>query len=104
MKPFALAAAILASGALAAVAVAQTPPPLVRNPAALPAGAYAVEPGHTRIVFSVNHLGFTTYYGDLTGAKGRLDLDPRHPAASKVLVAIPTGSISTTNGVLDGEL
>lgn len=68
------------------------------------AGAYTVEASHTRILFAVNHLGFTTYYGDFTGASGGLTLDPANPSASAVSVTVPTASVSTTNTVLDNEL
>jgi polyisoprenoid-binding protein YceI len=74
------------------------------NPAAAHAGSYSVEPGHTRVLFSINHMGFTTYYGNFTGVSGTLKLDPKKPAASSVEVSIPTASVSTTNTVLDGEL
>jgi polyisoprenoid-binding protein YceI len=74
------------------------------DPAAVQAGAYHVEPFHTRVQFTVNHFGFTHYWGDVTGASGKLDLDPKNPAASKVAVSIPVASISTTNPKLDGEL
>ena len=39
------------------------------QPAARP-GHYVVEPSHTQILFGVNHLGFTTYYGWFSGAAG----------------------------------
>jgi len=74
------------------------------DPAAVRAGAYAVEPMHTRILFSVSHLGFTTWYGNFTGASGALTLNPGAPAASQVSVSVPTASISTTNAKLDDEL
>ncbi|MDR3511605.1 MAG: YceI family protein [Caulobacteraceae bacterium] len=97
-------AGALASLALGGAALAQMPPPPSHDPATVQPGAYAVEPNHTRVVFAVNHLGFTTYYGDFTGVSGRLDLDPASPAASKVSISIPTASVSTTNATLDGEL
>jgi polyisoprenoid-binding protein YceI len=74
------------------------------DPAAVRPGRYAVEPMHTRIMFAVSHLEFTTYYGEFTGASGTLSLDPASPAASKVSVSVPTASVSTTNAVLDSEL
>ncbi|HEY2660049.1 MAG TPA: YceI family protein [Caulobacteraceae bacterium] len=74
------------------------------DPAKAPAGSYVVEPAHTRVLFAVNHLGFTTYYGDFTGVSGALSLDPANAAASTVSVSIPVGSVSTTNAVLDAEL
>ncbi|MDE2340828.1 MAG: polyisoprenoid-binding protein [Alphaproteobacteria bacterium] len=68
------------------------------------AGVYSVEPHHTRVQFSVSHMGFTDWYGDFTGISGSLTLDPAHIDASKVDISIPVTSISTTNTVLDGEL
>ena len=98
-----------AAGALAltltvggAAALAQTA--ASRDPAAVKPGVYKVEPGHTRVLFSVSHLGFTTWYGDFTGASGQLSLDPAHPAASQLEVSVPTASLTTTNAKLDGEL
>ncbi len=74
------------------------------NPAAVAVGRYAVESGHTRVQFAVSHMGFSTWYGDFTGATGTLNLDPKSPAAAKVDITIPVASVSTTNAVLDGEL
>lgn len=89
----------VAAGARAQMPVAGDP-----NPAKVEAGVYQVEPNHTRILFSVDHMGFSTWYGDFTGASGALTLDPKAPAASKLSVAIPVASVSTTNTTLDGEL
>jgi polyisoprenoid-binding protein YceI len=97
-------AASLAALALGGSALAQTPPPPSHDPAAVQPGAYAVEPRHTRVVFAVNHMGFTTWYGDFTGVTGKLTLDPAKPGDSAVEVSIPTASVSTTNPTLDGEL
>jgi polyisoprenoid-binding protein YceI len=102
MKPSAVSLAMLATVALAAPAFAQSP--ASRDPGAVQPGAYAVEPMHTRVLFSVSHMGFTTYYGDFTGVSGSLSLDPAKPAASRVAVSIPTASVSTTNATLDAEL
>jgi polyisoprenoid-binding protein YceI len=74
------------------------------NPAAVTVGAYVVEPNHTRVQFSVMHLGFTHWNGDFTTVSGTLNLDPNHIDASKLDVSIPVTSVSTTNATLDGEL
>jgi polyisoprenoid-binding protein YceI len=68
------------------------------------AGSYAVEPSHTRVQFSLSHLGFTDWWGDFTGVSGTLVLDPAKPGASKVDITIPVTSVSTTNAKVDGEL
>lgn len=101
-------AALLTAMAVGVAAGAHAQGPMTSpgdpNPAAIQAGAYVVEPNHTRIQFAVDHMGFSIWYGDFTGASGSLTLDPRAPAASKLSVSIPTASVSTTNTTLDGEL
>jgi polyisoprenoid-binding protein YceI len=74
------------------------------NPAAVQAGRYAVEPVHTRVQFSVSHMGFSNWYGDFTGVTGALSLDPKAIASAKVDITVPVASVSTTNTTLDGEL
>jgi polyisoprenoid-binding protein YceI len=102
MKTFSRAAAALACLAIAGASLAQTAPSA--NPEAVQPGTYNVEPAHTRVLFSVLHMGFTHYYGDFTGVSGRLSLDPRRIADARVQVSIPTASVSTTNAKLDSEL
>jgi polyisoprenoid-binding protein YceI len=70
----------------------------------VPGGTYAVEPYHTRIVFDLSHMGFTTWYGDFTSASGTLNFDPKAPTKSALAISFPTDSVSTTNPKLDGEL
>ena len=82
---------------------AQPTLPANTDPAAVTAGRYAVEPSHTRLQFSLSHMGFTHWYGDLTGASGTLVLDPKDPAAAKLDVTLPVASVATTNAKLDGN-
>ena len=103
MKPISLSTLAFASALLAAPFAAQAQ--LASHDAAkIEAGSYAVEPYHTRILFSVSHMGFTTYFGDFTGASGTLTLNPKSAAASALDVSVPVDSVSTTNAKLDGEL
>jgi polyisoprenoid-binding protein YceI len=99
--------ALIAGFTLAAIAggasLAQPAPPS-RDPAAVSSGTYNVDPNHTRIVFSVVHMGFTDYFGQFNGASGKLDLNPANPAASTVSVSIPTASVDTSNSILNNEL
>jgi len=87
----------------ASTAAAQPPPPNV-NPAVVQAGVYAIEPLHTQVLFKINHLGFTNYYGSFSGASGVLRLDPAHPEASSLQVSIPVGSVAVTSAKLYSEL
>ena len=86
------------------IALAQASMEVTHDPTAVQAGAYDVEPLHTRVLFSVSHLGFTTWYGEFTNVSGSLNLDPKKPAASALEIHIPVGTVSTTNAKLDGEL
>ncbi len=85
-------------------ALAQMPPPPTKDPTKIPAGAYAVEPYHTQVLWGVSHMGFSTFYGEFTTASGTLTLDPTHPDKSAVDVTIQTGSVSTPVGKLTDEL
>jgi polyisoprenoid-binding protein YceI len=92
--------AVAALCALASHAWAQA----TRDPAKVEAGTYAVEPAHTQVLFSVTHLGFSTYYGQFSGASGVLKLDPKKPESSSLEVHIPVASVTTASQKLTGEL
>jgi polyisoprenoid-binding protein YceI len=94
--PIAVSAALLATPALAQE--------VSHDPAAVQEGAYSVEPNHTRVLFSVSHLGFTTWYGEFTKVSGALNLVPKAVAKSTLEVHIAANSISTNNPTVDGEL
>jgi polyisoprenoid-binding protein YceI len=98
-RPFAV---VVAAAVFASAAFAQTAPN--PDPAAVQAGTYSLETTHARVLFAVSHMGFSTWYGDFTGATGTLTLDPKKPAAASLSVTIPVASVTTTNAVLDGEL
>jgi polyisoprenoid-binding protein YceI len=73
-------------------------------PQAVQAGTYKVEPNHTLAEFTVNHFGFTDFFGIIPRATGTLVLDPKALATTKLDVSLPVEGISTTNATLDGEL
>jgi len=97
-----LLALILAAAPAAALAQAVTAPDT--NPAHVKSGTYQVEPSHTRVLFAVSHMGFTTWYGNFTNASGSLTLDPAKLADASFDITIPANTVSTTNTKLDGEL
>jgi polyisoprenoid-binding protein YceI len=96
-----LATALLAT-TLATAAQAATD--LIRDPAQVQGGHFAVEPAHTQVAFGVSHMGFTTYYGHFSDASGTLDLNAAKPSASQLDVTIPTATITTTSAKLNDEL
>jgi polyisoprenoid-binding protein YceI len=93
--------ALLLAAAMPALAQAA---PINLNPAAVQSGTYSVEPSHTRLLFAVSHLGFTTWYGQFTHVSGTLVLNPKAVGASTLDIIVPADSVTTTNTTLDGEL
>ncbi len=67
-------------------------------------GHYALDKSHAKIVFSINHLGFSTYYGFFPDLEGSLDLEPSAPAKSALLVTINVAGLVTTDPKLDEKL
>ena len=102
------AAFTLAGGLLAAVvapaAFAQMASPATTEPAKVESGAYAIEPNHTQVLFSVSHMGFSTYYGEFSHVSGSLNLDARVPAKSSFEIHVPVSSLTTTSEKLTTEL
>ncbi len=57
--------------------------------------AYVLDASHSQIVFSYDHLGFSTSYGMFSGFEGKISFDAAAPAASSVQVAFPVKSMLT---------
>ncbi|MCW2315491.1 polyisoprenoid-binding protein YceI [Rhodoblastus acidophilus] len=98
-RSFAFSAAVVIAASLPVVAQEAS-----HDPASVQEGAYSIEPAHTRVLFSVSHMGFTNYYGEFPNARGALDLKPKALASSTLEIHIPTASVSTGNAKLNGEL
>lgn len=56
---------------------------------------YQLDASHSQIVFSYDHLGYSTTYGMFSGFTGDLSFDPENPAASTVSVSFPVRSMMT---------
>lgn len=56
---------------------------------------YALDPGHSQVVFSYEHLGYSTTYGMFGGFEGEIMFDQDDPAASSVTVSLPVQSMLT---------
>jgi polyisoprenoid-binding protein YceI len=67
-------------------------------------GAYVLDAAHGKITWSVNHLGYSTYYGQITDVAAQADLDPKAPAQSRIRVTLGVASITGLNPALDAEL
>ncbi|MDO9637428.1 MAG: YceI family protein [Pseudotabrizicola sp.] len=68
---------------------------LAAAPAFAEAEKYTVDASHAQIVFSYNHLGFSTGYGMFSGYEGEIMFDQAEPAASSVTVSFPVRSMLT---------
>lgn len=64
---------------------------------------FTLDNKHTYVLWSINHLGFSTQYGKWY-ANGTLTLDKEDPSKSKVDVTINVASISTGLPELDEHL
>lgn len=56
---------------------------------------YTLDSSHSQIVFSYNHLGFSTGYGMFSGFTGEVVFDAEAPASSSVSVSMPLKSMLT---------
>ncbi len=87
------------------VVIAQSPgTPGAKDKARVTAGTYAADPGHTLVVWEVDHFGFSKYSGIFGDVTGTLVIDPANPGASKVDVTIPVAKVTTASAGLTGHL
>ncbi|TDX33643.1 YceI family protein [Rhodovulum visakhapatnamense] len=68
---------------------------LTALPAAADAVDYDLDPGHSQVLFSYEHLGFSTTWNLFSGWQGKIAFDAEDPAASSVSVSIPTDALFT---------
>jgi len=84
----------------AAAAAAKAPAPAARSAAALPhlpGGDYIADKNHTNLLWMVNHLGLSHYYGRFDDINARLHIDPQNIARSKLQVEINPASVDTNH-------
>ena len=82
MKPIVFAAALAAATVTAGSAFAA-------------AEKYVLDASHSQVIFSYDHLGFSTTYGMFSGFEGEIMFDQEDPAASSVTVSMPVMSMFT---------
>ncbi len=73
------------------------------NPPA-PAGDYTLDKAHSSLIFRLDHLGFSHFTARFTTFDVNLRIDPKHPEAARLDVAIDPASIASDNrpgGFLD---
>src|SRR5690606_27099612 len=60
------------------------------------AGRYQVDPDHTQVVWSGNHMGVAPLSGAIAGSGGTLELEHAEPAVAKVTVTFGVADMTTT--------
>ncbi|MEZ5691760.1 MAG: YceI family protein [Rickettsiales bacterium] len=71
---------------------------------ALAADKYEFDKSHTRILFYINHLGFSDMVGEFTDYDGYFTFDESKPEESSVNVSINPLSVRTSSAELDKKL
>lgn len=70
----------------------------------VPAATYTIDPRHTQIIFSIKHLGLSTFFGRFGHVTGTLTFDPAAPEKSALSAQIDMTNIQTHVDELDKEL
>ncbi|MCV3271152.1 YceI family protein [Roseobacter sinensis] len=79
MKSLVLAAALAATAGMASAA----------------AEKYVLDSSHSQVLFSYDHLGYSTTFGMFSGFEGEIMFDQEDPTNSSVTVSMPTMSMFT---------
>ena len=101
-----MAAGVAAAVALTtgAVAVVQAQAPLTQVAQEVRSGTYVLDPSHSKVTWSVSHLGFSTYVGQFADVQGTLKLDPLDASNSALQATVRTESVGTLHDGLDAHL
>ena len=65
---------------------------------------YKLDPGHTMVLFSWNHFGYSNPTANFGLGEGTLVFDEQHPANSSVEVSLPLADLDTHVPALDEHL
>lgn len=68
------------------------------------ADTYAIDPSHTQVEFTYNHMGFSNITGRFDKVESEFQFDAADPTQSSVSVTIPMASLSTGVEKLDTHL
>ncbi len=58
---------------------------------------YRLDPVHTRVLFAIEHAGFSQALGTVSGSEGVLDFDPEDWASAKLEVTVPISQLDMGN-------
>lgn len=68
---------------------------ILAAPASALAESWVLDPSHSQILFSYDHLGYSTTYGMFSGFEGTIEFVQDDPAASSVQVSFPVRTMLT---------
>jgi polyisoprenoid-binding protein YceI len=91
-----LASALAFAVALSTAASAQEVPGKA-DVTRITGGTYKVDPNHTQVAWSVDHMGFSTLFGMFGQPSGTLTIDPKEPAKAKLDVTFPMSGLTVTS-------
>lgn len=72
-------------------------------PVAAAPEAFTLDASHSQVIFSYNHLGYSTTFGMFSGFEGEIMFDQANPENSTVSVSMPTASMFTGWEQRDGH-
>lgn len=81
--------------ALMPLAPAWAGPQIEPVPTLAPAGDYHLDPAHARLMFRVNHLGFSNYTAFFRDFDAQLTFDPADPQAMVLQARVDPASVET---------
>lgn len=86
---------------------------VLAGPAAAAPAQYVLDPVHTRVLFAVDHAGFSQALGTVSGSHGTLQFDPDDWASARLEVTVPVSRLDLgdakwneavlARSLLDGE-
>ena len=65
---------------------------------------YAIDAGHSTVLFSINHLGVSNTWGRFNGIEGSFSLNDENPTDCAVECTVDASSIDTNSADRDGHL
>jgi len=97
LRPFAAALALV----LLTAPMASAAPSV--DPAAMPAGTYAVDKTHASLIARVKHMGLSAYTVRFTGFDASYVWDPKSPQTARVEALLQAASLDTGEPKFNGE-
>jgi len=77
---------------------------LTSTPSEVKAGSYVLDSSHGKITWSVVHMGFSVYIGQIANVNAKLTIDPKAPTAATLDATIDMNSVGTLNAALDAHM